>query len=127
MENTYAKTLKRLLARLPITVQAPPHLAANEGDACASQDLRRFARKRVCGEMLCQVSSTMPTVPRGREIRKVLSLDVSRSGFCFLLDQPLYPGEEVLLWTLIGRIPCEVARCLKRGDRCYEIGVEVRK
>lgn len=127
MENTYAKTLTTLLARLPLTMQVPSHLLAKEGDPRVPHDLRRFARKRAHGEMLCQILSTMPTVPRGAEIRKVMSLDVSRSGFCFLLDQQLYPGEEVMLWTLIGKIPCEVARCLKHDERCYEIGVVVQK
>jgi len=127
VENTYKETLTRLFARLPETVQVPPHLDATDGEARVPHDLRRFARKRVRGEMLCQVIGGMPSVPRSSEISKVVSLDVSRSGFSLLMDQQLYPGEEVLLWTLIGRIPCEVARCLKHNDRCFEIGVEVRK
>ena len=127
MESTYTETLRELFARLPETVQVPPHLAVDDGESSVPQNLRRFARKKVRGEMLCQITGVLPSVPRSSEVKKVVSLDLSRSGFCYLTDQQLYPGEEVLLWTLIGRIPCEVARCLKHNDRCYEIGVEVRK
>ena len=119
--------MNELLARLPNTVQLPPHLATNEGEWCVPHDLRRFARKKVRGEMVCQIVGVLPSVPRSPEIKKVHSLDMSRCGFSFLMDQQLYPGEEVLLWTPIGRIPCEVARCLKHNDRCYEVGVAVRK
>ena len=128
MENTYEETLTGLLARLPETVQMPPHLAAGDGSSRVPCDLRRFARKTVHGEMLCQIGGgILPSVPRRPEISKVVSLDVSRGGLGFLMDKELYPGEEVLLWTQIGRIPCGVARCLKHGEHCFEVGVEVRK
>ena len=127
MENSYAETLNGLIARLPQTVQVPPQLATNDRESRVPFDLRRFARKTIQGEMLCQIDGVLPSVPRKSEISKVVSLDVSRGGFCFLMDKQLYPGEEILLWTEIGRIPCGVARCLKHADHCYEIGVEVRK
>ncbi len=127
MENSYAETLNGLIARLPQTVQVPPHLAKNGRESCVPHDLRRFARKTIQGEILCQIDGVLPSVPRKSEVSKVDSLDMSRSGFSFLMDRQLYPGEEILLWTEIGRIPCGVARCLKHGDQCYEIGVEVRK
>ena len=127
MENSYEETLNGLIARLPETVQVPSHLTASDDESRVSHNLRRFARKTVRGAMLCQVGGVLPSVPRKMEISKVVSLDVSRGGFGFLLDKQLYPGEEVLLWTQIGRIPCGVARCSKHGDYCYEIGVEVRK
>ena len=127
MENSYAETLNGLIARLPQTVQVPPQLATNDHESRVPCDLRRFARKTIQGEMLCQIGGVLPSVPRKSEISKVVSLDVSRGGFCFFMDKQLYPGEEILLWTEIGRIPCGVARCLKHGDHCYEIGVEVRK
>ena len=127
MENTYEETLNGLLARLPETVQVPPQLAETDRESQVPCDLRRFARKTVRGEMLCQVSGTLPSVQRNPDIGKVVSLDVSRGGFGFLMDKQLYPGEEILLWTQIGRIPCKVARCLKHNDQCYEVGVEVRK
>ena len=127
MEDSYAETLNGLMARLPETVQVPPQWSAPEKGSRVPHDLRRFARKTVRGEMLCQISGTLPSVPRNTEISKVVSLDVSRGGFGFLMDKQLYPGEEILLWTQIGRVPCAVARCLKHGDRCFEIGVEVRR
>lgn len=127
MENSYAETLSGLIARLPETVQVPPHLTTDDGETCSPHVLRRFARKTVRAEMLCQIGGTLPSVPRNSEINKVISLDVSRGGIGFLMNKQLYPGEEVLLWTQIGRIPCGVARCLKHNDHCFEIGVEIRR
>lgn len=126
MENTYAETLKGLLARLPQTVEVPSNVGANDRETPVPQNLRRFARETVRGEMLCQIGGVLPSVPRRLEISKVVSLDVSRGGFCFLMNKQLYPGEEVLLWTQIGSIPCVVVRCLQFNDQCYTIGVEVR-
>jgi hypothetical protein len=127
VENSYEQTLNGLMARLPETVQVPPQFSATDDRPRVSHELRRFARKTVRGEMLCQVAGTLPSVPRDTEISRVVSLDVSRGGFGFLMDKQLYPGEEILLWTQIGRVPCSVARCLKHGDHCYEVGVEVRR
>lgn len=126
MESSYEETLSGLIARLPETVQLPSDWSADDGPR-VPHDLRRFARKTVRGEMLCQIGGTLPSVPRSMEISKIVSLDVSRGGFGFLVDKQLYPGEELLLWTQIGRIPCGVARCVKHGERCFEVGVEIRK
>lgn len=126
MESSYAETLKELFARLPNTVQVPSHLLVGDRSSRVVRDVRRFARRTVNGEMLCQLDTALPAVPRRKEVTKVVSLDVSRNGFGFLMDRQLYPGEEVLLWTKIGRVPCGVVRCLKHGERCYEIGVEIR-
>jgi hypothetical protein len=115
------------MAQLSETVQLPSGWKADADRCNVPHDLRRFARKTVRGEMLCQLGRTLPTVERNTEISKVVSMDVSRGGFGFLMDRQLYPGEEVLLWTQIGRIPCGVVRCLKHGEKCFEIGVVVRR
>ena len=79
------------------------------------------------GSILCQVTGPLPAFPQSSRTHKVITLDISRSGISYLADQQQFPEEEVLLWTLIGRIPCKVARCLKHNDRCYEIGAEICK
>lgn len=129
MENTYAKTLSRLLAKVPNRVQIPPHLDAeqflSDAQVCAPNEQRRYARRKMLGEMLCQIACPLPTIPRSKVPCKVVSLDISRSGFRFLIDKQLYPEEELTLWTLIGQIPCKVARCVKHNDSCYEVGADV--
>lgn len=51
MENSYAETLSGLIARLPETVQVPPHLTTDDGETCSPHVLRRFARKTVRAEL----------------------------------------------------------------------------
>jgi hypothetical protein len=129
VENSYAETLSELFARLPDRVQIPPQLEPeqflSDTQVCAPNEQRRYARRKMLGEMLCQVVCPLPTIPRSKGPSKVVSLDISRSGFRFLIDKQLYPEEELVLWTLIGQIPCKVARCLKHNDACYEVGADV--
>ena len=123
--------MRALLARVSDTVEVPLHLQSEEGAVpgapCVPNDRRRFARRRMGGSILCQITGPLPAFPQSGRTHKVITLDISRSGISYLADQQQFPEEEVLLWTLIGRIPCKVARCLKHNDRCYEIGVEICK
>jgi hypothetical protein len=131
VESTYTETLSGLLDRTPESVQIPPELESlahsRDGTAITPSDLRRFARRKMLGEMFCQISGALPAFPRTSGDSKVISLDLSRGGIRFLTDKQMYPEEELLLWTLIGRIPCKVARCRKHNDACYEVGVEISK
>jgi hypothetical protein len=131
VESTYTETVRTILQKLPDTVEVPSHLAPGDliahAEACAPHNRRRFARRKMGHQILCQVASVLPAFPRKFSTCKAIALDLSRCGIRFLLDQQLFPEEEVLLWTLIGQIPCKVARCLKHNDRCYEIGAEIRK
>lgn len=123
--------MRALLEKVPDSVQVPDYLESSvsgeQGGPCVPHDRRRFARRKMGGDFLYQCISPLPAFPRGNGLSKVLALDVSRSGISFLADMQLYPDEEVLLWTFIGRIPCKVARCLKHNDHCYEIGAEIHK
>jgi hypothetical protein len=121
--------MKDILAKIPDTIEIPAHLECTgaQGSLCMPHDRRRFARRRMGGTILCQITSPLPAVTRSAAPSKVLTVDISRSGISFLADKQFYPEEEVLLWTLIGRIPCRVARCLKHNDRCYEVGAEICK
>ena len=128
MESTYAETLNKLLDTLPDSVQLTPDLeAALLSRASVPHDGRRFARRKMIGDMLCQFRGALPAIPRPSGLCKVISLDISRGGIRFLTDKQMYPEEELLLWTPIGQIPCKVARCLKHDEACYEMGVEIRK
>lgn len=131
MESTYAETVSTILEKLPDTVQIPAHLEpdklADQGEACAPHNRRRFARRKMRQQVLCQVVSILPALPRSFSTSKAIALDLSRCGISFLSDKQLFPEEEVLLWTLVGQIPCKVARCLKHNNHCYEIGAEIRK
>ncbi len=131
MESTYTETVRTILEKLPDTVQVPAHLKPEEfiakGEACVPHNRRRFARRKMGQPVLYQIGSTLPAFPRNISTSKAIALDLSRCGIRFLSDKQLFPEEEVLLWTLIGQIPCKVARCLKHNDHCYEIGAEIRK
>ena len=117
------------MARVLDTVQVPAYLESSEsqGAPIMPNDRRRFARRRMGGTILCQITGPLPTLQRSATISKAITLDISRSGISFLADQQLFPDEEILMWTLIGRIPCKVARCRKHNERCSEIGGEICK
>ena len=128
MESSYAETLKGLLANTPDSVQVPPALQAlsrSQATPNAPGNHRRFARRKITGDMFCKVSNPLPKFSRTENFFKVASLDISRCGVSFLANKELYPEEALLLWTLIGRIPCRVVRCVKHNDACFEVGAEV--
>ena len=66
---------------------------------------------------------SLPSVPRENDLAVVITADISRSGAAFLHAEQLYPGEEGVLWLPTGKVACTVARCLRRHDECYEVGV----
>ncbi len=69
---------------------------------------------------------TLPAIERPHGFTKVYTKDVSRSGISFLTTHQLYPSERVILWTQKGKLTCEVARCLKHNDKCFEVGAVYR-
>jgi len=131
MESTYAETILAILDKIPETIDIPPYFDVNDPEAnsgpCVPNDRRRFLRRKTNAHLICQLTSSLPTFPREARVSRVIALDLSRSGMRYLIDHQQYPEEEVVLWTLGGKIPCKVARCKKHNDRCYEIGVEMMK
>ena len=51
--------------------------------------------------------------------------DVSLRGIRFLYHEQLYPGERIRLWVPEAELSGEVARTLRMGERCYEIGARL--
>lgn len=125
LEGDYSETLTKLLNHLPATVQLPEAYDAKPNGATSvslPSDSRRYARIAMRSEAVCEVFPTLPAISRARGFVKVHTKDISRGGIAFLTPVQLYPCEQLVLWTLSGKLRCEVKRCQKLGERCYEIG-----
>lgn len=127
LEGDYAETLTVLLEHPPGGVQLPDSWFEPVGRTVppppAMYDRRRFPRARCRSEAVCELMPSLPAIQRRHGFCKVYMLDASRCGFGFLAPLQLYPSEQIILWTQSGKFRCMVARCTKRGPKCYEIGV----
>ncbi|MGE3777963.1 MAG: PilZ domain-containing protein, partial [Pirellulaceae bacterium] len=86
------------------------------------EDRRQFVRRFLREDAVCEIRQTLPVIPRRHEFSKVYLKDISKGGIGFLMSQQLFPCEQVHLWTRLGRLSCNVMRCAKQNERCYEIG-----
>ncbi|MFN0017550.1 MAG: PilZ domain-containing protein [Pirellulaceae bacterium] len=123
--------MKALLEKIPDSVQIPSCLEGSEAQPLREHRLadgrRHFSRQQMEGSVVCQIVTQLPAFPRKSLLSKVVTLDISRCGMAYLADQQQLPGEKVILWTLIGKLPCKVVRCRQHSEHCFEIGVEFSK
>lgn len=81
---------------------------------------RRRAPRLLCSDLL---TMQVPSGARRREVLAILE-DLSASGACVQVDEPLPEGEEVTLVTADNhRIPAEVRHCHLAGPLGYFVGV----
>lgn len=131
VKSTYAQSIEALLKNIPDSVQVPAALERKASQPLPDDGLvdgrRHFARKPLEGKVVCQIIAPLPEFPRKSLLSKVITLDLSRCGMAYLADTQQFPGEKVVLWTLIGQLPCKVVRCREHNEQCFEIGVEFSK
>jgi hypothetical protein len=101
----------------------PTRVAGGQKGTPFATKRRAFQRFEFRAKAIFEFGPTLPTVPRTRDMVVVITADISRSGAAFLHSEQLYPGEAGVLWLPTGKVPCTIARCVKRGEKCYEIGV----
>ncbi len=118
--------LKTTLESLPCQVVLPPgqndFFQRRGSQSWQRGDLRRFVRSQYPMRAMLEYATSLPTLSRGSEKHVVLMKDISRQGAACLHFEQLYPGEEVRLLLPMGWISYTVARCLRHGERCFEIG-----
>lgn len=129
LEGDYQQSLNRLLEHIPCQVVLPPDwedvLARERRDEFQHRAERRFMRRSFEMHVILEVWQSLPTISREHQFGCVLARDLSRSGISFLHTQQFFPNERVLLWLPIGKTEARVARCVKRGPRCYETGCRI--
>jgi len=128
LENGHNQQLARLLQRLPLKVNAPESSTGYYDKfgvlPSYADDNRRYARKYLRSEAVCELLSTLPAIARKHSYYRVILQDVSRAGIGFLHHQQLYPNENVVLWTNAGKLRAVVRRCIKQCEDRYEVGAE---
>jgi hypothetical protein len=125
LEGDYSETLNTLLQHLPTNVWLPAgweEAPRSAGKPSLPGDRRRYARVPLQTEAVCEILPTLPAIERPHGLMKVYTKDISRGGVAFLTPLQLYPKERILLWMSNGKLACEVMRCSKLGEKCYEIG-----
>jgi hypothetical protein len=129
LESDYQGKLRLLLGSLQSTVTVPPAWADYFGQQgllpASPDDRRRFARRYLREEAICELDQSLPAIARRHEFAKVYVKDYSRGGIAFLASRQLFPGEDLWLWTSQGKLPCSVVRCTKHHDRCFDVGAIV--
>jgi hypothetical protein len=129
LEDNYSEKLDLLLNRLQVSVQIPEEWADYLGRKgvlpTTPNDDRRFSRRYLRAEAICETSQSLPAIERRHEFNKVYLKDISRNGIGFITARELYPEEQVVMWTRVGKFNCSVARCRKHNDRCFEIGATI--
>jgi len=129
LEDDYSKKLDLLLSKLKISVRLPDSwtdFLDRKGILPAiPNDGRRFTRRYLRTEAVCETHQSLPAIERPHEFNKVYLKDISRSGIGFFTVRELYPEEQVVMWTRVGTFNCSVTRCRKHNDHCYEIGALV--
>ena len=127
LEKDYLTTLSCLLEKLECHVRIPKQwndFFERQGRvASTADDRRRFVRLHCPSRAVLQLETTLPAIHRGRQVHCVLTKDISRSGLSFLHTEQLFPHEKVKLWLSMGKRDATVVRCLRRNEKCFEIGV----
>ncbi|TWT88969.1 hypothetical protein Mal64_24600 [Pseudobythopirellula maris] len=117
--------ISETIAKLPCHVELPTEWRENlarEGIiSTVENDARRFARKRLPGKGLIEITDPIPTAHHEHRVAVVHSRDISRSGVSFVHAEELYPTETGRLWLEDRRLDFEVTRCERIAPRCYVI------
>lgn len=128
LEAYDSEQLERLLDSLPYRVAMPPDMAdffTKTGTLpTVPSDFRRFGRRRLRQEAVCEVTTTLPAIERECGYHRVYLRDISRGGISFLHSEQLFPLEQVVLWTHAGKLRSLVCRCVKKSDNAYEVGAK---
>lgn len=128
LEADYLCALNGILATLPCDVTIPDgwkdFFQRRGALASQAEDHRRFVRYNMPTTTLLETGRSLPAIPRHSALQIVYMKDVSRRGAAFLASFQLYPEEQVQLWLTTGRRRCNVVRCCRRNERCFDIGVE---
>lgn len=127
LEGNYSEKLTALLSHLSSAVQLPVDWETAQhglGRPAFPSDMRRFARITMRSDAICEVLPTLNAIERSHGLVKVHTKDISKCGVAFLMPMQMYPREQVILWTRSGKLRCEIKRCVKVRDKCYEVGAE---
>lgn len=126
LESNHAEKMSLLLNRLSCRIVMPDKYAdlQNRRGILPSdmRERRRHARVYCPSKILVESFPTLPAIPRNHQYVVGYSVNISKSGICFLHDTQLFPGERVTLWTHKGQLTAMVARCMKYNDQCFEVG-----
>lgn len=129
LEHAGAGVYEPLIARAPAHLEMPRDAGARpaggRGAGAAPIDQRRTARIPTLIRAAAEVSQPLEAIPRGDTRAQVWVRDVSLRGIRFLYHEQLYPGERIRLWVPEAELSGEVARTLRVGERCYEIGARL--
>src|SRR5436305_556832 len=109
LETPDCERLAELLRRLPRNVVIP----AQEREEFfkrhgvlpfVANEHRRYARKYLRQEAVCEVLPTLPAIVREHGFHRVSLRDVSRGGISFVHSEQLFPQERVVLWTSAAKL-----------------------
>ena len=128
LETADQQRLEQMLKVLPCHVKIPEKWTdffEQSGFAPTVVDeRRRFARKRVRAEAVCQRAQTLPAIEREHGLHRVYLFDISRCGISFIDAEQLFPNEEVVVWTAAAKVKAVVRRCVKVCDSGYHVGAQ---
>ena len=109
LETENRERLTKLLQHLPRRVAIPAEwddfFEKSGMMPPVINERRRFARKHLRMQAVCEVSSTLPAIDRQHAFHRIYLRDISRGGIGFMHHEQLFPDERVVLWTDVARIP----------------------
>lgn len=85
---------------------------------------RRFVRHRFRSRALLDTRASLPHIERHENRYVVYTCDVARSGFGFVHEAQLFPGELAKLWLPAQSFDIRISRCRKLQNNCYLIGAQ---
>lgn len=127
--SNYKEQLERLVQEVSWDIQLPPALERffqETGPRNAiKDDQRRAARLIVRTKCLLIPDLPLPAFPRDENPIGIYTSDISRHGVGFLASIPFLPEEEVRLILPTFWLKGVIARSMRLGPHCYQIGARL--
>ena len=129
LEGDYQQQLNHLLETTPLAPEwTHEQVMRLRNHGLVPPDSRRqHPRMYYPGRAILEVDQTFPAIPRSRHFCQAVTLDLSRGGISFMSPEQLFPGEKAVVWATSGRLPCTIARCVRHGAKCFEVGASFER
>lgn len=126
LEDDHLRRINDIIETVSCAVQLPrglfEHLSQTGVGPVVASDARQYARTRTFSKAALQVWQSIPSVERKPQVFTILTKNLSHRSIGFFHAKQLYPGEQHFIFLNSTKMTCTVRRCVRRGDRCYEIG-----
>ena len=87
-----------------------------------ANDRRNSVRTRVRTRGIWIPRKWLPAFPRRATPQLIYTKDFSKTGFGFVADQQVFPGEQARIILATFWMEVAIRRCRRLGPDCYEVG-----